>query len=255
MAVTIGSTTFSNLTAQPFGYEASDAKAGLTAKQWSISGLLTPNEWLDVVDEYNTWRDLRIQDEDTSISLVVGTTISFSGTGPGGATWTNVACWFSTPPAAEQSGKYLSASFVVVDANEALEVIIKQKENEEAAGGTTEAPDLGTYSLAGVVLTLNKPINSYQEGPQLQLTTLGYHYVSGPKVVQKTKDIEGYFDTSTYPNGVTTINSWYEGQVVSSPSSGSYYPISVPSFSAEKVIVSGVSATRYTVSIVLALVI
>jgi hypothetical protein len=255
MTVTIGTTTFANLTAQPFGYESSDTKAGLTARQWSINGLLTPSEWLDVLDEYNTWRDLRIQDEDTTISYVIGTTINFSGNGAGGATWTNIPCWFSEPPAGEQAGGYLRVSFVVVDAAEALEVLVKQQETEEGTATGDDLPDFGTYTLAGIVLTLKKPVDSYLEGPQLQLTTLGYHYVSGPKVVQKTKDIEGYFDTSVYPSGLSTIRTWYESQITSTPSSGAYFPTSVPSFSGEKIITGGVTGTRYTVSIVLAQVI
>lgn len=253
MTVTIGTATFGNLIAQPFGYEETDTKAGLTARSWNISGLLTPAEWLDLLDAYDGWRDLRIQDADTATSLVVGTTIDFSGTGPGGLSWTNVDCWFSSAPVAEQSGAYLSVSVSLVDANEALQVILKQQEESETTA-EEELPDFGTINIGGVVLTLTKVKESYNQGPQLQLTATGSHYVTGPLVVEKIKDIEGYFDTATYANGWSSIRSWYESQIVATPLSGSDFPISPPSATAEKKIVNGVNTTRYTISIQLGVV-
>lgn len=254
MTVTIGALTFGNLTAQPFGYEETDTKAGLTARQWAIQGLLTASDYLDLLDEYNNWRDSRIQDEDTSTSLVVGTTVLFSGTGPGSITWTNIPCWFSSAPGAEQSGEYLAVSFTIVDANEALEVIQKQQESE----ATTEEdnlPDLGTFNLGGVLVKLTKPVNTYLDGPQLNLSALGFHYVSGPKVAQNARDVEGYFDSDDYPSGVSTINSWYQTAITSNIAPGGQFPVSVPSFSAQKVIVNGIAITRYTVNVLIAIVI
>ena len=252
MAITIGSTTFSTLTAQPFGYEETDAKAGLTAQRWAVSGLLTPSEWLSLINTYNGWRNARINDQDTTVSLAIGTTINFSGKGAGGAIWSNIPCWFTATPVGEQSGDYLSVSFGVVNAAEALQVIVKQKEVQVATAiEDTQPPDLGTYTLAGVVLKLKSPMDGYGQGPNVNLTALGYNYISGPKVVQHQKNIEGYFDTATYPNGISSINSWYEAQVVSTPASGAYYPTTPPSWSAERLVVSGVTCTRYTVSITL----
>ena len=132
MAITIGGTSFPTLTAQPFGYEETNTRAGQTARKWLITGLLKPSEWLDLLDEYDGWRDTRIDDEPTETSNVVGTTVAFSGDGPGGQSWTSIACWFITAPQAGQSGSYLSASVELVDANEALEVLLKTKEDEAA---------------------------------------------------------------------------------------------------------------------------
>lgn len=247
MTVTIGGFEFNNLTAQPFGYEESDVKAGLTARQWAIQGLLTPSEWLTLNTKYTTWRTSRIQDADTNVSLVVGTTVTFSGTGAGGVTWTNVPCWFSSAPSAEQSGDFLAISVTLVDAAEALQVIIKTQQNAQA---TTEVlPDYGTYTLGTVVLTLTKPKESYNNGPQLQLTASGSHYLSGPLVVERLYDIEGYFDTTTYPTGWATIRSWYESQIVTTPSAGSYFPVSPPSASGEIKVINGVNTTRYTITV------
>lgn len=254
MTVTVGAFTFDNLyaqlTSQPFGYNATDTSEGMTARQWTVTGLATPSQWLNLLTVYDAWRSVRITQESTSTSLVVGATVSFSGTGPGGSSWSNVACWFSEPPSGEQSGKYISLSFTVIDANQQLQVIQKGQTGEEA---TTEEPDLGTYTLGGVVLKLTKPIDSYLDGPEVRMTLLGKHYIAGPKVVQETLDIQGYFDTGTYPSGVASINNWYESRITTiSPSVGSYFPITIPSYTAERVIVGGSPEVRYTVSILLA---
>lgn len=245
MTITIGTSTFSNLTAQPFGYEETEVSLGRTARKWELSGLLLPSEWLDLLGVYDEWRDLRIEDEDSKTSGVVGTTIDFSGTGPGGQSWTNVACWFLSAPSAEQSGAYLSAKVVIVDASQALEVLLKTEEETEEDQGL---PDLGTFTVGSTVLTLLKPPETYGQPPQLELTPGGVHYITGPKVAVEVRSIEGTTDASGW-NGVL---SWYESEVGSTPSSGNWFPISAPTASAEKKVIDGVSTVVYTVSIELA---
>lgn len=243
MSVTIGSATFSTLTAQPFGYEETDTRFGLTAQKWLLQGLLSPAEWLDLLDEYNDWRDARITDAPTEESGVVGTTIVFSGDGPGGQSWTNVACWFISAPQAEQVGHYLSASVELVDAAQALEVILKQKELQEET--SDDLPDLGTVVVGTTTLKLVKPMESYGQGPALELTAAGRHYVTGPLVVYRIRDIEG----TTNAAGWAGVLSWYESQIIAIPSVGTWFPISIPTASAENKIVDGVKTVEYTVSI------
>lgn len=242
MAISIGAASFPTLTAQPFGYDETDTQSGLTARRWAIQGLLTPSEWLALLGVYDTWRDLKIQEDDTAVSGVVGTTVSFSGTGAGGATWTSIACWFSTAPSAEQVGAYLSVSVELVDANEALEVVLYQQQREAES---EDLPDFGTITLGTTTLTLTKPVDSYGEGPALELTPTGNHYITGPLVVYRIKDVEG----TTNLTGWNNIRSWYESQIVAVPATSSYFPISVPSATAEKRVVNGVKTTVYTVSI------
>lgn len=249
MTVSIGSFTFPNLTAQPFGYEESDTKGGLTARQWTLSGLLLPSEWISLLGIYDTWRDARIQDEATKVSEVIGTTVSFSGTGAGSQTWSNIACWFSSAPTGSQSGRYIAASVEIVDANQSLAVILKQKE-EVVAAEDASLPDLGTFSLGGATLTLLKPPDSYSDTPQLELTATGNHLISGAKVVVRVKDIEGTTDAA----GWASVRSWYESAIIATPSVGGYFPLSVPSASAKNIIVSGQTVIEYTVSIQLGVV-
>lgn len=242
MAVTIGSATFSNLTAQPFGYQETDTQKGLTSRKWAVSGLLTPSEWLSLLSAYDTWKNQRIDDEDSLVSGVVGTTISFSATGPGGQSWSGVACWFTSAPEASQSGAYLAASFEVVDAAQALEVLLRQQELSEEQ---EDLPDFGTVTLGTTTLTLLRPMESYGEGPALELTPAGVHYVSGPLVVYRIRDIEGTTDV----NGWNAIRDWYEEQIVEIPPVNTWFPISIPTVSAQNKVVAGVKTTEYTVSI------
>lgn len=241
MTVTIGSTAFPRLTAQPFVYEESDTRNGRTARSWEIEGLLTPTEWLDILSEYDTWRDLRILDEDTVSSGVVGTTILFSGSGPGGQSWTNVACWFSAAPKASAAGSYLSVSLALVDADEALEIILSDQEQQSGEGEI----DLGTITIGTTQLTLLKVPDGYANSPEMDLTPGGIHFITGSTVPYRIKDVEGRTDLTGWNN----IRSWYENTITQTPTAGDYFPISAPSASAESYVNNGVKTTAYIVSI------
>jgi hypothetical protein len=241
MAITIGTTPFPTLTAQPFGYEETDTRRGWTARRWLITGLLKPSEWLALLTTYDTWRNARIQNEDSLKTGTVGSTVNFSGTGAGNQTWTTIACWFISSPSAEQAGRYLSVSVELVDATQALQVALKAQEGE----AEEDLPDFGTITLGTTVLTLRKPIDSYRQGPDLELTAIGRHYITGPLVVERVRDIEG----TTTETGWQNIRTWYEEQIVATPAVGSYFPITPPSATAEIVLVNGVKTTRYTVAI------
>jgi hypothetical protein len=240
--ITIGTAAFPTLTAQPFGYEETNTRAGQTARKWLVTGLLKPSEWLALLDVYDAWRDLRIEDEPTETSGVVGATVNLGGNGPGEESWSSVACWFITAPSAEQSGAYLSASVELVDANEALEVILKA---EEEASADEDLPNLGTITIGTTTLTLLKPVDAYATSPSMELTATGTHYIQGALVPYKIKDVEGITNLS----GWDAIRAWYETQIAAVPVAGSYFPISSPTATAENVVVSGVKSVRYTVSI------
>lgn len=246
MATILDTLTFPNLTAQPFGYDSTNVEAGQTARKWTLEGFLKPSEWAALNSIYGAWRNARIQDEDTATSGVIGTTVYFSSTGAG-QSWSNIACWFVDAPQGTQFGRYISASVSIVDANQKLAVILKQKQTE-----TEESlPNLGTFNLGGAVLTLLKPVDTYQDTPTLELSASGNHVIRGPLEVVRVKDIEGTTDI----NGWNTVRTWYEGTVVNRPSIGSYYPLTPPTATAVNKIVNGVTTVQYTVSIQLGVVI
>lgn len=249
MAISIGSATVQHLIAQPRGYEETEIKYGMSARKWLVAGLVSPSEWLAVLAEYDDWRDQRIEDESSLTSQVVGTTINFSGTGPGGETWTNVPCWFLSAPTGEQAGAKIVLTVELVDAAQALEVLLKQE--ELSAEADAAGPDLGTITIGSAVITLTRPPDTYIDGPEIALTAGGVHYLSGPKVVQRLKNVEG----TTNATGWAALRSWYEAAIVSTPVAGDWYPVSVPQAEAENKIVAGIATVQYNVAIQLAQVI
>lgn len=243
MTVTIGSFSTNRLNAQPFGYEG-EARFGLTARTFRISGLLTPAEWQTLVSEYNSWRSSRITDQDTLLSGVVGTTILLTITTTNNLSVTNLACWFTDPPAGEQAGKYVSATVTLVDAAQALQVLLREKEksrqNSEAL-----VPSLGTVTLGDCVVTLTKPMETREGGPSVALSATGTSYITGPLAAHKVRQIEGYISSGTYQD----LLDWYDDTVAVVPLSDSWFPTSPPSATAEVIIASGVKSTRYSVTL------
>jgi len=243
MTVTIGSFSTNALTAQPFGYEG-DAREGLTARQFTISGLLTAAQWQALINEYNTWRNARIQDPDTYSSGLVGTTVNLSITSTNGLSVSSLACWFTDAPTGDQAGPYISASVTLVDAAQALAVLLRSEEKQRQRS-EADRPDLGTVTLGSVVITLTAPMDTRQDGPQVALTATGNSYVTGPLKAHKIRRIEGYISTGTFAN----LLSWYDTTIASVPAVGVWFPIEPPTATAEVIITGGVKATRYNVNV------
>jgi hypothetical protein len=247
MTITIGAFTCQTLTAQPFGYEG-DARTGLTARTFQISGLLTPTQWQSLVSVYNTWRDTRITDADTLSSGVVGTTVALT-INANGLSVTALACWFAEAPTGEQAGAYINTSLNLVDSAQALAVLLRE---EEKSRQSTEAliPSLGTITFtraSGVspIVTLTAPMDTRQDGPTVALTATGTSYVTGPLIAHKIRNVEGFISTGSFDN----LLSWYDETVAAIPAATSYFPITAPSATAEVIITGGVKATRYSVTL------
>lgn len=243
MTLTLGDFSFNTLTAQPFGYAETDTQAGLTARKWRIAGLCTVAEWQDLIQVYNAWQSDRKEDEDSLKSGVIGTTVPLT-VNANGITWTSVACWFLSAPSGEQAGPYISVDAEVVDALQALEVLLYQEEKNKQRSEAL-LPDLGTVTVGTTVITLTKPMETYENNPQVALTAAGSHYISGPLTASRIRDIEGTTDTQ----GWEDLLDWFEAIVQTTPSSGTWYPVSPPTASAEAIIDLGVKTTRYTVTL------
>jgi hypothetical protein len=243
MTITIGSFSTNALTAQPFGYEG-DARTGLTARTFRINGLLTSSQWQALVSEYNSWRNTRLTDADTLSSASVGTTVSLSITSSNGLSVSSLACWFAEPPSGDQAGAYISASATLVDAAQALAVLLRQKEKERQSSEAL-TPSLGTVTLGSAVVTLTKPMETRQDGPSVALTATGVSYVTGALAAHKVRQIEGYISSGTYDD----LLSWYDTTIAAVPASTSWFPISAPSATAEVIISGGAKSTRYNVTL------
>lgn len=240
MTLTIGAFSYSGntYTAQPFGYEETDVRQGLSARKVRINALLTAAQWSSLLSAYNSWRDTRIAEPDSKIANSVGTTVAVSLVA-NGITWSAVACWYLSAPSGEQVGAYVQASVELVVAAEALAVAFRQ--DQQAA----ERYYFGTYALGTTTVNLTKPPETYQDTPQLSLTAGGVSYIQGPLTATKVKQIEGTTDAS----GWTAIQSWYETTIQTAPVATAWFPITPPSATAEARIIGGVRTDLYTVTI------
>lgn len=244
MSISIGAFTTAKLLAQPYGYEETDTSAGLTARRWVVSGLLTAIEWQSLISVYNNWRDARITDVDTLSSGSVGTTVSLTASA-NGISWSGIGCWFTAAPNGTQAGPYIQATVDLVDAAQALAVLLRQEEKNRQRSEALSRPALGTVTLGSAVLTLTTPANTYQDVPQLQLTASGTHYVNGPLTAVKVQRISGTTDST----GWDDVQAWYEETVRQTPAAKTWFPITAPTATAEVIISGGVKATQYTVSV------
>jgi len=247
MTITIGAFTCQTLTAQPFGYEG-DARTGLTARTFQISGLLTPTQWQSLVSVYNTWRDTRITDADTLSSASVGTTVALT-VNANGLSVTALACWFADAPTGEQAGAYINTSLTLVDSAQALAVLLREQEKSRQ-GTEALVPSLGTITFTRAtgtspIVTLTAPMDTRQDGPTVALTATGTSYVTGPLVAHKIRNVEGFISTGSFDN----LLSWYDETIAAVPAATSYFPISAPSATAEVIISGGAKFTRYNVTI------
>jgi hypothetical protein len=264
MTVTLGSFTCNLLTVQPFGYEG-EARAGMTSRSFRISGLVTPAQWQLLLSSYDAWRNTRITDQDTLLSGTVGTTIALTANA-NGVSINSLACWFTEPPVGEQTGAYISASVTLVDAAQALQVLLREQEKNRQSTesnlpsfgswyivtGTPDkiVPSLGVGETAAATIVLIADPVTYQDGPTLGLTTTGAHVIQGPPTATKVRRIEGTTSSASW----AVIQTWYEEAVASIPAVNSWFPISPPTATAEIIISTGAKSTRYTVSFDLALV-
>lgn len=246
MTITINQFTTSRLLAQPYSYDATETKDGLTARAWRFNGLLTATEWQQLLLTYDNWRNLRITDPDSVASNSIGTTVTVSSAANGLAI-NNAQCWFLDSPSGEQRGSYIDASCALVDAEQALQVALRKKEKDKKA---EDLPDLGTFTIGACTITLRRPPETYQDIPSLLPTAGGNHYVQGPLTATKVMNIEGETDAL----GWTALQSWFETTVTQRPTPGSYFPTSAPIADAKSDVVNGLKVTTYTVSISLGVV-
>lgn len=242
MSVTIGGVVLKNLQAQPLGYDVTAVTGGVTARQWTIQGLVTGAEWVSLLGVYDTWRNLKIGQDPPAISKVVGATVSFSGTGYGGQTWTSVGCWFNAAPSGTQAGSMVSLSFGLVDATQALEVVLKQLSDDEVA---EQDIDYGSINLGGVNVKHLEDPDIFVDAPGVDLTAGGNHYVTGPVAVSEGLNIRG----EIIGTSKTALRNWYQSTAEANPVRGQYFPISPPVFRGVNKIVNNTTVLYYEVTL------
>jgi hypothetical protein len=242
MAITVGTLTIKALQEFPFAHQG-DALTGRTSRSWPVRAILTPAEWLTLDGIYTTWRALRIADQDTMVSLAIGSTVSCSGT-LWGMTWSNVAAWFASPPTPTAVGAMVGVSFELVDATQQLAILLR--EDEIATQVEDNEATYGTYTLGTVTLNLTAQPDGHDDGPQLELAATGTHVIRGPLLASKMKRIQGWTNTT---NAGTTIRTWYDTTIATVPAVNSWFPVTPPVVEQTPVIVAGARVTRYLVTV------
>ena len=245
MSITVGNLQIKALQQVPFAH-VGDAQSGRTARSWPVACILTPAEWLTLDGIYTTWRNLRIAEPDTLVSLAVGSTVLVSGSYRG-MTWTNVPAWFTSPPQPTAIGAMVGVSFELVDAAQQLAIITR--EDEIAQSIDDNESTFGTYSVGGVTLNLTAQPDGHEDGPTVELTGTGTHAIRGPLLATKMKRIQGW--TNTVGAGAT-IRTWYETTIATVPAENAWFPVTPPVIDQTPVIVAGARVTRTLVSVDLA---
>lgn len=245
MSITVGNLQIKALQQVPFAHTG-DALTGRTARSWPVQCILTPAEWLTLDGIYATWRNLRITDPDTMISLSVGSTVLVSGSYRG-MTWTNVGAWFTSAPQPTALGAMVGVSFELVDAAQQLAILTREDEIGQALEDNEST--FGTYTLGTITLNLTAQPDGHEDGPTIELTGSGTHVIRGPAVATKVKRIQGW--TNTVGAGAT-IRTWYETTIATVPAAASWFPVTPPVIDQTPVIVAGARVTRTLVSVDLA---
>jgi len=240
--ITLDTLDFTYLTAQPFGYEG-DARSGQTARQFQLSGLFTRPQWAALVALYDAWRSDRILDPDTLAAGDVGHTVPLT-LEANGVSVTALACWFTEAPKAEQLGSWVQGSVTLVDAAQALQVLLADAERRRQ-GQEGAIPALGNVTLGSCTITLTRPMEGRQGAPTVAMTAGGSSYITGPLASHETLQIEGWISSGTPAD----LRSWFDGTIAAVPSVGTWFPVGdLGPPSAEVIISGGVKATRYSVN-------
>jgi hypothetical protein len=242
MAITVGGLTIRALQEFPFAHSG-DSLSGRTVRRWPVKAILTPADWLTLDGIYTTWRTARLADQDTLVSLAVGSTVSTSGTARG-MSWSSVAAWFSAPPTPAAAGAMVGVSFELVDATQQLAIMLREMEigTQVADNDST----YGTLSVGGLTLNLTAEAPGFDGGPTMDLAATGTHVIRGPLLATKVRRVQGWTHTAAADD---TIRSWFETTIATKPAVNTWFPVTPPQVEQTPVIVAGARVTRFLISL------
>lgn len=233
--------TFPNLADHPVGWEETETTRGRVARQWAISGVVTREDAKKISDMFRAWQAARIADGDPNETGLVGVTAGFTGEAPGFAWTTAVPVWFSSAPQIQMAGAFCRVSLSVVDAAEALAVLLAQKEDEVEDEDVLE---LGTITFGSAVVNLRARPDGFTDLPTIALNPSGKHIVTGPLKLTKTLRIEGWVDEINLP----LLEAWAETNTNTTPATNSYFLTEWSEPVADKRVQNGVMDIYYDVN-------
>ena len=239
MAVTLDELTLDRIVVLPPAWDEVDVRNGIVAREWEFDGILLADDCASLQELFAGWAAARAGEPGPSTGTT-GTTVAFTGAAAG-ESWTNVACWFSAAPVTPRIGAKYRCSFRLVDAAQAVAAELALLERT-----ADEELDYGTFTLAGVELTLLEQPEGFSDGPGVEPSAGGTDVIRGPLLARDTLQIRGY---TTDAQGWPAIKTWYRNKVSTLAAGGTWYPTSAPAMRQERRAAGGAVVTRYLIDV------
>ena len=209
--------TFPNLTEHPFGYDEVDVRRGQAARRWALSGIVSREDGATIAGLYAAWNAVKILEDDPTRTGVVGATVGLTGAAPGFAWNTAVPCWFASAPSIAMAGMFCRVSTTLVDAAQALAILLRQGEEEAEQEAQL---NLGTITLGSAVVNLTARAEGFADLPALALTPGGRHVITGPISITETRRVQGWVTAAN----LALLETWLTTTTAASPSTGAWFP-------------------------------
>jgi hypothetical protein len=226
MAIVLDETTFDRLVVLPQMWDELDVRAGIVAREWEIDGIVDAGDAAAIQSLFTTWSTAKAAEPTALSTGTIGATVAFSGAAAG-QSWDEVPCWFSSAPSTPRIGGRYRCSFRLVDAAQALAADQLQERR-----GRDDEITYGTYSLAGVTLTLLEQPEVFTDGPTAEPTAAGTDVIRGALIARELLQIRGYTTSDT---AWGTIKAWYAATIATPQSAGNWFPVSPPTMTKERV--------------------
>jgi len=209
--------TFPNLTDHPFGYDEVDVRRGRAARRWALSGIVNREDGATITGLYDAWNAVKLLEDDPVRTGVAGATVALLGEAPGFAWSSAVPCWFASAPSIAMAGMFCRVSITLVDASQALAILLRQGEEEAEQAAQL---NLGTITFGSAVVNLTARPDGFTDLPALALTPAGGHVLTGPLAVTETRRVQGWVTAAN----LTALETWLKTTTAASPSTGGWFP-------------------------------
>jgi hypothetical protein len=233
--------TYPNLTEHPYGFDEVDVRRGRAARRWALSGIVNREDGATIAGLYAAWNAVRLLEDDPVRTGVVGATVSLAGTAPG-FTWASaIPCWFATAPSIAMAGMFCRVSTTLVDATQALAILMRQGEEDAEQA---DQLNLGTLTFGGAVVNLTARPDGFADLPALALSPAGRHVITGPLVTTQTRRVEGWVTATN----LSALETWLTTTTAASPATGAWFPTAWSEPVAKRRAEAGAIGTFYDVS-------
>jgi hypothetical protein len=200
----------------PFSFNEANTRRGRTSEVLSIEGFMLRADAEALLNLFRAWRNVKITEEDPQKTGALGATVAVSGSGVG-FSWINKACWIDNAPRIQDAGIFVRVSVDFVDATQALQVLLEERDDTDEDG-----MNLGTITLGTAVINLLSYPVTFDELPQPTRNPAGVHVITGKLTLQESKEIEGWV-TETNKNNLET---WINTVTASTPAVNTWFPVS-----------------------------